>query len=245
MGRIPVGLRAFGACALLAAGCQPQTQTGPRVVENLPDPLIGSTPMRPGKPPRDPPPSRWRSPDSPQARLNPPARPPAPADIRDAWVPSGGISSRWNCIVIHHSANDRDTPEGMADWHVQRGWDELGYHFVIGNGVRYPDGEVYVGSRWPKQKTGAHCKVPDNYYNEHGIGICLIGNLDNHPPTARQMEALTRLIAFLSQRCGIPVSRIYTHGGITHKTECPGRYFSLNNIRQRVTRSGAVNATSQ
>ncbi len=240
---------AFAALLLLVAGCEPQQQTGSRVVQNIPDPLIGSSPLQPGKPPRNPPPSKWQSKQPAQARVDTYIRRTTPPAVEprtgSAWVPAGGIANRWNCIVIHHSANDRDTPQGMADWHVQRGWDELGYHFVIGNGVRFPDGEVFVGSRWPKQKTGAHCKVPDNYYNEHGIGICLIGNLDNHPPTARQLEALTRLVAFLSQQCNIPVNRIYTHGGITHKTECPGRYFSLSTVRQRVARTGPVNASSE
>ena len=61
-------------------------------------------------------------------------------------------------------------------------WDELGYHFVIGNGTHTGDGQVEVGSRWGKQKHGAHCKTPDNYYNDHGIGICLVGNFENSNP---------------------------------------------------------------
>ncbi len=50
------------------------------------------------------------------------------------WIPAAGISGRWTCIVIHHSADDRGTPESIDRAHRQRGWDELGYHFVIGNG---------------------------------------------------------------------------------------------------------------
>lgn len=206
---------------LFAAGCQ---QGGAnRVVEVLPDPLL--RPSHRPAPPKQPP-----TPEKPRVARGP----------HDGWVPAGGISKRWQCIVIHHSANDRDTPDGMADWHVQRGWDELGYHFVIGNGVRYPDGQVHVGSRWPKQKTGAHCKVPGNYYNEHGIGICLIGNLNRHGPSARQMQALTELVAFLMVRCNIPAERVYTHGGVTRKTECPGRHFSLSEIRRRVSRESVA-----
>ena len=121
-----------------------------------------------------------------------------------------------------------------ADHVNRRGWDALGYHFVIGNGIGYGNGEIYVGERWSKQMTGAHCKVPGNYYNEHGIGICLIGNFEDHPPTAKQMEALARLSSFLSLQCGIPRSRIMTHGGITGKTKCPGRHFSLARIIQKM-----------
>jgi hypothetical protein len=181
---------------------------------------------------------------SPLAELPPPPPPrAAPRGPRLAgpagdWLPPGGIANRWQCIVIHHSDSDKSTPQGMRDWHVRgRGWDALGYHFVIGNGVGYPDGKVYVGERWSRQMTGAHCKTPGNHYNEHGIGICLIGDLDAHAPTRRQVQALARLASFLSDRCNIPPSRILTHGGVTHKTRCPGRYFDLGVVIRQL---GAV-----
>jgi N-acetyl-anhydromuramyl-L-alanine amidase AmpD len=123
----------------------------------------------------------------------------------------------------------------MRDWHVNgRGWDALGYHFVIGNGIGYGDGEVFVGERWQKQMHGAHCKTPDNRYNQRGIGICLIGNLDDHTPTRAQVETLARLVRFLVEECGIERSDILTHGGVTRKTACPGRYFSLAAVFQRI-----------
>ncbi len=148
-----------------------------------------------------------------------------------SWTPAGGISNRWKYIVVHHSASDKPSPAGMTDWHVRgRGWDALGYHFVIGNGVKYPDGQIFVGERWTKQMHGAHCKTPGNQYNEHGVGICLIGDLQRHPPTKAQLASLGRLVSFLSSKCNVPKSRILTHGGITGKTECPGRYFSLNTV---------------
>ena len=173
----------------------------------------------------------------PQPEEPPPVQPSHrhPAGGPAGWVPSGGIANKWECIVVHHSALDKSTPEGMAAWHKQRGWDALGYHFVIGNGIGYPDGEVFVGERWSKQMTGAHCKVPGNFYNEHGVGICLIGNLDAHSPTKRQMQSLAKLVSFLTSRCGIPTSKVYTHGGITHKTACPGRYFNLASLQRQLS----------
>lgn len=158
-----------------------------------------------------------------------------PAGGQAGWVPSGGIANKWECVVIHHSDSDKSTPEGMAAWHKQRGWDALGYHFVIGNGIGYPDGQVFVGERWTKQMTGAHCKVPGNFYNEHGVGICLIGNLDSHGPTKRQMQSLAKLVSFLTSKCGIPGSKVCTHGGVTHKTACPGRYFNLSALQRQLS----------
>lgn len=161
------------------------------------------------------------------------------------WIPAGGLSNRWKYIVIHHSASRTSTPQGMRQWHMQgRGWDELGYHFVIGNGVRYGDGKVFVGNRWAQQKHGAHTKTPSNDYNQHGIGICLIGDFETGRPTEKQLQSLARLVSFLSAKCGIGRSRILTHGGVTHKTACPGSHFSLDALFRRMPGS-TISASSR
>lgn len=174
-------------------------------------------------------------------RLAPPTRRSAPSIVSGerGWVPSGGISDRWDSIVIHHSASNRSSPQGMRDWHVNgRGWSALGYHFVIGNGVAYGDGRVHVGERWTKQMHGAHCKTPGNHYNDHGVGICLIGDFESSRPTRKQIASLAKLVSFLSRKCGIPRSRILTHGGITRKTACPGRNFSLPRLLRQMSVEG-------
>jgi hypothetical protein len=218
-----------GLVVLAAAGCAGNQS----VISALPDPSVG--------------PAAARVPVAPGlASLLPIGRPyqffspfwRVPARLASysepGWTPAVGVSDRWTCIVIHHSADDKGTPESIDRAHRQRGWDELGYHFVIGNGDGFPDGQVYVGSRWLKQKHGAHCKVPGNYYNEHGIGICLVGNFEEHLPSEPQMQALARLVLFLEDRCGFGYDRILTHGGITGKTRCPGRYFSMNDLYRRI-----------
>ena len=146
-----------------------------------------------------------------------------------AWYPPGRrISDRWSTIVIHHSATGRGDARLFDKHHRQQnGWDELGYHFVIGNGSLTPDGRVEVGPRWAKQKHGAHCKTPDNYFNQHGIGICLVGDFTRSSPSPRQLASLTRLIQFLSETCGIAPNRVTTHRAVTGKTECPGRRFPI------------------
>ena len=168
----------------------------------------------------------------------------APAPVRSTvrripteqnWQPHGRrISSRWTSIVIHHSATERGSAGLFDKGHRQKGWDELGYHFVIGNGHGSPDGLIEVGPRWHKQKHGAHCKTLDNHFNEHGIGICLVGDFTRDRPTRRQLASLNRLAAYLCSRCGISPDRITTHGAVTGKTACPGPHFSIRGLRRSV-----------
>lgn len=155
-----------------------------------------------------------------------------------AWIPSSGARP-WKWIVVHHSA----TPAGSAtrfDRHDRevRHWDELGYHFVIGNGTDTRDGLVEVGSRWPKQKWGAHAKTPDNRFNDFGIGICLVGNFEIERPSPRQLESLARLVAYLQATYRIPQERIIGHGTVHSLanggtiTDCPGRYLNVLAVRR-------------
>ncbi len=173
----------------------------------------------------------------------PPRRRHANSTSMGAWMPSHGrISPRWKTIVIHHSATRAGGARAFDLFHRKRGWDELGYHFVIGNGTDTPDGFVEVGPRWHKQKHGAHCKTPNNYYNDHGIGICLVGDFTRSAPSPRQMASLERMLRFLSIQCRIPPQRITTHGAVTGKTKCPGGHFHLPAVRRAL--SNPVTATN-
>jgi hypothetical protein len=55
------------------------------------------------------------------------------------------------------SATDLGGAKRFHKQHKARGWDGLGYHFVIGNGSDTADGEIEVGHRWKIQ----NC-IPDS-----------------------------------------------------------------------------------
>ena len=149
------------------------------------------------------------------------------------WVPQGGERA-WRFIVIHHSATTWGSAADFDRIHRARGWDELGYHFVIGNGTSSGDGQVEVGSRWVSQKHGAHCKVAGHpEYNDVGVGICLVGDFSQARPTEAQMRSLAALVRFLMDRYKIPKSRIYGHGQLK-ATDCPGRYFDYTDLWRRL-----------
>jgi N-acetyl-anhydromuramyl-L-alanine amidase AmpD len=119
--------------------------------------------------------------------------------------------------------------------HRAKGWDELGYHFVIGNGTGSGDGQIEVGPRWAKQKWGAHAKTADQRYNNYGIGICLVGNFDIERPTRAQMESVARLVGYLMKTYRIPAVAVVGHSE-TKATECPGRHMNVAEVRRVVGR---------
>ena len=94
-----------------------------------------------------------------------------------------------------------------------------------------PDGNVEVGSRWLKQKYGAHAKSADGQYNERGVGICLVGNFEKGQPTPAQWQALVKLVAYLSTRYHIAPGNIIGHQDVNSKTLCPGKNLSLEQLR--------------
>ena len=137
------------------------------------------------------------------------------------------VTRDWRHIVVHHSASVVGSASIFDKAHKERGWDGLGYHFVIGNGSASGDGEVEVGYRWKRQQAGAHAGNAE--YNQAGIGICLVGDFEHGGrPSARQMASLRALVRFLQVKTGVPTSEVVGHGNVPGKsTECPGKNLDL------------------
>ncbi len=164
-------------------------------------------------------------------------------DPTKAWYPSRPLYDAWGFIVIHHTAIPYGSMREIDRWHRNNGWDGCGYHFVIGNGTRTPEGFIEPTDRWKIQEMGAHTRldtklarksgVEPTYYNDHGIGIVLVGNFDETCPTAAQMAATAELVKFLMKLCRIPEDRLIRHGDVD-ATDCPGRHFSMDDLKQRV-----------
>lgn len=108
-----------------------------------------------------------------------------------------------NKIIIHCAA----TPEGrnittptIKEWHLKRGWSDIGYHYVI-----ELDGSVHRGR--PVERPGAHTKGQ----NANSIGICYVGGTDRNGKakdtrTAVQRMAMINLLeALLEEHHGATV----------------------------------------
>ena len=164
--------------------------------------------------------------------VRPAPRAPAPPVVVESVVPPVDpswdvrLQRAWRHIVIHHSATDTGSAASFHKSHLARGWDGLGYHFVIGNGTGTRDGQVEVGYRWKRQKRGAHAGNLE--YNEHGIGICLVGDFQSGHPSRRQLASLRSLVRFLQSKCRIPTSEVIGHCQVPGKdTLCPGAHFNM------------------
>ncbi len=123
--------------------------------------------------------------------------------------------------IIIHCSDSTWGDRGTIDlWHRQRGWDGIGYHYVITNGVlvgdeyrpRY-DGLIQEGR--PLNVAGAHCKG----HNAHSVGICLIGR--NHFTASQLYEALPSLLGSLLEQYDLPPEAVSGHCEFNTAKTCP------------------------
>jgi N-acetylmuramoyl-L-alanine amidase len=119
-------------------------------------------------------------------------------------------------IIVHCAA----TPEGkdytVADirkWHLARGFNDIGYHYVI-----YRDGSVHKGRS--EDVVGAHCTG----HNTNSIGVCYIGGVATDgktPKDTRTAEQKSALLGVLKQlKSKYPNATIHSHKDFANKA-CP------------------------
>jgi hypothetical protein len=220
---------------LVSAGCVS--------VNDIPDPVIAPALIGP-EDVYSPPPSKLKA-----AAERPAVRKPekfcfdlsslmrAVCEIPVRPVPEAAATSRrdWNYIIVHHSASDSGNAKTIGAFHRRiRHWKHgLAYHFVIGNGNQSGDGGIESGPRWRLQQSGAHAGI--NKYNIEGIGICVIGDFEKEPPSARQLASLRDLVRALCLRYAIPLSNVKGHCDI-RCTKCPGRRFPWREFKTELAR---------
>lgn len=121
-----------------------------------------------------------------------------------------------NEIIVHCTA----TPEGrectvaqIREWHRQRGFSDIGYHYVIHlDGTMEPGRDVDL--------SGAHCLN----HNAHSIGVVYVGGVakDGKTPkdtrTDEQKAALAALLMDLRRL--YPSAKIHGHRDFANKA-CP------------------------
>jgi len=122
-----------------------------------------------------------------------------------------------NLIVIHCA----DTPEGrdistdeIKRWHMEeRGWSDIGYHYVV-----ELDGKICKGR--PEEVAGAHARG----YNSTSIGVCYVGGADKDgnakdTRTESQKQSLDTLLEGLL--VNYPDAQIVGHRDLDNGKACP------------------------
>jgi LysM repeat protein len=145
-------------------------------------------------------------------------------------------SKKWKYIIIHHSATDEGSSLYFDRYHESKGWDGIGYHFVIDNGTKEKqDGQIEVSPHWIKQEKGSHCRASN--MNEKAIGICLVGNFNKETVSSKQLDALVYLVKTLKGYYHIPIRNIMGHGQVPGaRTDCPGEHFPWDEFKKRLNK---------
>lgn len=128
------------------------------------------------------------------------------------------LRQRTSLIVIHCSATPagRDVTAAEIDtWHKQRGFNKIGYHYVI-----RLDGSIEAGRE--VDEVGAHAKG----FNTVSVGICLVGGVDANNIkqaedtfTPAQYRTLERLVGDMLRK--YPNARVCGHRDLDPGKACP------------------------
>ncbi len=154
-------------------------------------------------------------------------------------------------IIVHCSDSAWGCAREIRKWHMDKGWADIGYHFVIGNGrptfghhknnlvIPSVDGDVEFGRYLDDDgfisdvEIGAHTLG----FNDHSIGVCLIGH---HEFSGRQAHKLNSLLGDLMMLYSIPSQNILGHyetkNGKDQGKTCPNLDMDL--VRLRLTGGG-------
>ncbi len=153
--------------------------------------------------------------------------------------------NKWENVIIHHSASEFGNARLIKEWHIERGWRDIGYHFVILNGRPYSNwrkpivpliGSIEMGrpfndDEWVQNnEIGAHALG----YNYNSIGVCLIHGTKFEEA---QIEKLFELCYFLGDKFSIGINSFFGHyEKDKKKPDCPG--FDMDKFR-----NGLLNST--
>lgn len=125
-------------------------------------------------------------------------------------------------IIIHcadtYASMDVGANE-IRQWHLDRGWSDIGYHYVIRRNGVIETGRDLDDDGDVDEHVGAHALG----HNAHSLGICLVGGKgnDGQPDcnfTLAQWESLGKLVSDLEAR--YPGADVIGHRDVSDKA-CP------------------------
>lgn len=149
---------------------------------------------------------------------------------------------RLNNIIMHCSDSNFGCVREIRNWHLERGWRDIGYHFVVMNG--FPVSGLYIPTLCGSiecgrylnedlmvmgQEIGAHALG----YNDKSIGVCVVGK-DHFADVQMVMTRL--LVRRLCFQYKIPVENVLGHceteSGKAQGKTCPN--FDMDEFRKAI-----------
>lgn len=105
-------------------------------------------------------------------------------------------------VVVHHSVSPRNTTvEQITAWHKARGFETIGYHWLINDkGIQRGRDESMVG---------AHCKAEGRNYDS--VGVCVAGNYEAQYLSTKMRNDLVKKLADILTKYDLKTSDIYAH----------------------------------
>ena len=125
-------------------------------------------------------------------------------------------------ITVHHTLGPpTQSPQDIALFHInQRGWCGNAYHIMV-----YPDGSKY------QVNDLTDISWHNGYNNAAAVGIVMVGNFDQGPPTQKQIDTTITEINRLKRE--LPNAKyVVGHNEVT-PTGCPGEFVDMNMIRRK------------
>jgi len=133
----------------------------------------------------------------------------------------------YSWITVHHSAlpgGDGSLSQSIEavkriqrDHVVNRGYGDIGYHYLIDAAGRVFEGR---SMDWQGAHSGTAASGRNN--NPKNVGICLLGDFEVTSPSAAALATLDRMVAELRGYYRLPASAVKPHS-YWKDTLCPGR----------------------
>jgi N-acetylmuramoyl-L-alanine amidase len=128
---------------------------------------------------------------------------------------------RIKTIVLHCSDSDveaHDNIEVIRQWHLARGFADVGYHYFITR-------KGLVMSGRPEHQVGAHVEM----HNAYTLGICFSGRTFKNFDSP-QFEAGRRLVEKLLKKYHLTWNDVKLHREFNKGKSCPN--FTLDQFRK-------------
>lgn len=131
-----------------------------------------------------------------------------------------------NRVIFHHSLARKSSVEDIRNWHRARGFDDIGYHFVIRkSGVSETGRDIHL--------VGAHAEGR----NFDSIGVCFEGDFRTEGPTDAQLDAVVGLYHGLCRAYSKNLEIEYHR---EDENPCPGQLLDRELLTRRCVDDGSI-----